>query len=78
MSTHKESLFEEPASTAGKEIDVEANPSATHSDVESGEKENATNVVDWDGPSDPENPLNWVAWKRILQVVLVGVFNLLA
>ncbi|KAJ5114106.1 hypothetical protein N7456_002640 [Penicillium angulare] len=25
-------------------------------------------VVDWDGPDDPQNPLNWPVWKRTLLV----------
>jgi hypothetical protein len=36
------------------------------------------NVVDWDGPEDPQNPLNWPAWKRMTQVVLASAFLLTA
>lgn len=36
------------------------------------------NVVGWDGLSDPLNPMNWPAWKRIIQVVLASSFLLTA
>ena len=34
------------------------------------EHETKDNVVDWDGPDDPQNPRNWPAWKRMTQVIL--------
>lgn len=34
------------------------------------------NVVDWEGPDDPQNPRNWPAWKRMTQVILASVFVL--
>lgn len=42
------------------------------------EQETKDNVVDWDGSDDPQNPRNWPAWKRIIQVVLVSAFLLTA
>ena len=36
------------------------------------------NLVDWDGPNDPQNPSNWPAWKRMTQVVLASAFLLTA
>lgn len=36
------------------------------------------NIVDWDGPDDSENPMNWPTWKRIIQVVLASAFLLTA
>jgi hypothetical protein len=32
-----------------------------------------TDVVDWDSPNDPENPMNWPKWKRIGHVALVSI-----
>lgn len=29
-------------------------------------------LVDWDGPDDPENPMNWPARKRYLHAVMVS------
>lgn len=36
------------------------------------------NIVDWDGPDDPENPLNWPIWKKCLHVAYVSLFVLYA
>ncbi|XXG99865.1 hypothetical protein Hte_006206 [Hypoxylon texense] len=53
-------------------------------DIEKGEKVPAEkltqdpNVVDWDGPDDPANPLNWSALKKGLHVAYVSLFVLYA
>ena len=36
------------------------------------------NVVDWHGPSDPANPLNWPKYMRIGHVVLISMITLVA
>ena len=35
------------------------------------------NVVDWDGPEDPENPLNWPTHKNFGHVILVSILSLI-
>ncbi|KAI1116811.1 major facilitator superfamily domain-containing protein [Nemania sp. NC0429] len=35
-----------------------------------------TNVVDWDGPDDPENPYNWPKVKKMAHVLIVSAFSL--
>ncbi|KAE9379894.1 MFS general substrate transporter [Stipitochalara longipes BDJ] len=35
-------------------------------------------IVDWDGPNDPENPLNWPRRKRVSHVVLVSVITFIS
>ncbi|OAL43343.1 MFS general substrate transporter [Pyrenochaeta sp. DS3sAY3a] len=30
------------------------------------------NIVDWDGPNDPQNPMNWTVGKRYLHAVLIS------
>lgn len=35
-------------------------------------------LVDWDGPDDPQNPMNWSTARRLVQVVLASVFVLTA
>jgi hypothetical protein len=42
------------------------------------EEPKSSTVVDWDGPTDPQNPRNWPAWKRMTQVVLASLFLLTA
>lgn len=42
------------------------------------EQETKDNVVDWEGSDDPENPRNWPAWKRVIQVVFASAFLLTA
>ncbi|EKG12508.1 Major facilitator superfamily [Macrophomina phaseolina MS6] len=36
------------------------------------------NLVEWDGPDDPESPLNWPSWKSTGHVVLASVAALFA
>lgn len=33
------------------------------------------NIVDWDGPNDPNNPLNWPAWKVKTHIFLVSAIT---
>ncbi|KAI1390884.1 MFS general substrate transporter [Hypoxylon trugodes] len=52
-------------------------------DVEQGEKisEGQTidpNIVDWDGPDDPNNPLNWPGPKKVFHIAYVSLFVLFA
>lgn len=35
-----------------------------------------SNLVDWDEPADPRNPLNWFAGMRYGQVVIVSLLSL--
>lgn len=36
------------------------------------------NIVDWDGPDDPANPLNWSGPKKVLHIAYVSLFVLYA
>ena len=59
-----------------KEADLEANVSASSqtSDINEKKEDQAVdpNIVDWDGPDDPENPMNWPAWKINAHIFLVS------
>ncbi|KAL2071149.1 hypothetical protein VTL71DRAFT_12384 [Oculimacula yallundae] len=48
--------------------------------LEKGKEEQKTPppVLDWDGPDDLENPLNWPAWKRRFHVVPPAVISFAA
>jgi hypothetical protein len=39
---------------------------------------NDPNIVDWDGPDDPENPMNWPTSKKIASIGLVSLITLLS
>lgn len=39
--------------------------------------EDAENVVDWDGPDDPENPANWSSNKIWGHVTIVSLLTFL-
>lgn len=39
------------------------------------EEENDPNLVDWDGPDDPGNPMNFPAWKKWLITVVAGLMT---
>lgn len=36
------------------------------------------NVVDWDGPEDPENPMNWPLRKKVTAIGIVSVLAFLS
>lgn len=35
-----------------------------------------TKIVDWDGPDDPANPLNWPSRKRWAHIIMVSLLGL--
>ncbi|KAK2678868.1 Major facilitator superfamily [Fusarium oxysporum f. sp. vasinfectum] len=42
------------------------------------EPQSNPNVVDWDGPNDPEHPLNWSKAQKNLHLAIVSLFTLAA
>ena len=36
------------------------------------------NIVDWDGPNDPENPLNWPTSKKVTAIGVISLITLLS
>ena len=36
------------------------------------------NIVDWDGPDDPENPLNWSSSKKLVAMTIVSLVTMLS
>ena len=36
-----------------------------------------SNLVDWDGPDDPQNPLNWSRNKKIASAGMVSLITIL-
>ncbi|PWY82928.1 MFS general substrate transporter [Aspergillus heteromorphus CBS 117.55] len=42
------------------------------------EKTKDPNIVDFDGPNDPENPMNWSATKKTMTIAIVSVMTMLS
>ena len=59
------------SSTLEKEIDLEAGHRSDNSDKKEpdiNQTEVDLNIVDWDGPNDPQNPINWsekLKWANV-------------
>ena len=62
-------------------------PSAQPGEMESSKSEPMTvnldiihdlNIVDWDGPNDPDNPMNWPAWKITAFKIVLSSLTFLA
>lgn len=62
-----------------KKSDVSGNrsPDVEGSAVEE-EKFKDPNVVDFDGPDDPENPMNWSSAKKTTAIVIISLMTLLS
>ena len=42
-----------------------------------GGEDATTNVVDWDGPDDAANPVNWPSRKRWAHIITVAILGLI-
>jgi hypothetical protein len=38
--------------------------------------ESDPNIVDWDGPADPENPMNWPDKRKWLNIAVLSILTL--
>ena len=69
----------EKALEINNSTDLEANVSRSSNTSDAQQKrEDETadpNVVDWDGPDDPQNPLNWPTWKIKTHIFLVSAIT---
>ncbi|KAJ5166738.1 MFS transporter cpaT [Penicillium canariense] len=66
-STHGTVDVEQGPTTKIKENDAEQ--------VNDGPRD--PNIVDWDGPDDPDNPLNWTKKRKVLATVSIALITLL-
>ncbi|KAK3209610.1 hypothetical protein GRF29_44g170934 [Pseudopithomyces chartarum] len=71
MSSDCESVKEKPTMSEDGHNASEPDQTTTIQEIKD-------NVVDWDGPDDPQNPQNWPVWKQTMQVVLASAFLLAA
>ncbi|KAI0378626.1 MFS general substrate transporter [Hypomontagnella monticulosa] len=60
------------SSGGSKEHDLEQGGTTSEKDIKD------PNVVDWDGPDDPANPMNWSGLKKGLHITYVSLFVLVA
>lgn len=44
---------------------------------ETTEQNQDPNIVDWDGPDDPENPMNWPEKKKWLNVAVLSILTII-
>ncbi|OQD69968.1 hypothetical protein PENDEC_c028G00550 [Penicillium decumbens] len=59
-----------------EKVDVEKGPTLG-TGIEGKEEARDPNIVDWDGPDDPENPLNWTAKRKVTATVSIALITLL-
>lgn len=78
-STPRGSNAESPTADGEKVIpptDVEKGvpPDADLTVLSDGERQQPRdpNIVDWEGPDDPENPLNWPFRKKVVATVIIA------
>ena len=44
---------------------------------DAGNKAKDPNIVEWDGPDDPENPLNWSALRKWANVIIFSTITMI-
>ncbi|KAJ5975549.1 hypothetical protein N7481_009256 [Penicillium waksmanii] len=60
-----------------EKTDLEAGPRTHETTIEEDESSRDPNIVDWDGPNDPENPLNWTKRQKISATVSIALITFL-
>lgn len=60
-----------------EKTDLEAGPRTLDTTIEKDESSRDPNIVDWDGPNDPENPLNWTKKQKISATVSIALITFL-
>ena len=73
--SHSSDNVEGTAKCADLEANVSASSQTSDSDQKKEDQAEDPNAVDWDGPDDPNNPMNWPAWKINAQIFLVSAIT---
>lgn len=75
-------LDERPATGSHNHEDARHEVLNSEKDIEAGSTTATTtdepqdpDVVDWDGPEDPQNPMNWSSNNKVVAVGLVSAFT---
>ncbi|KAF3809416.1 MFS transporter fsa7 [Colletotrichum gloeosporioides] len=66
------------APEAAEGLAVENGPDPEKNGVKGGEPPRDPNIVDFDGPNDPEHPLNWSTTRKTITIVIVSLTALLS
>ncbi|KAJ0417655.1 major facilitator superfamily domain-containing protein [Aspergillus carlsbadensis] len=70
-------ITEVPPSAASTHTDVERDSADIRAPVER-EEPKGPNVIDFNGPNDPINPLNWSPRKKFLNISIISLMTLLS
>lgn len=60
--------YSHPGHEASGDLEKSAHEESTHA-------EDTTNLVDWDGPKDPKNPINWTILHKWIIISLVSAIT---
>ncbi|TVY34556.1 Efflux pump [Lachnellula subtilissima] len=63
----------------GTNLDIESQPGYENSDWDTTGQEKTPkdpNIIDWDGPEDPANPMNWSSAKKIGAIAMVSIITM--
>ena len=74
---HTKSNMSESADSKDR-CDVEKQPVSDHQVMTADKSTKDPKVVDWDGPDDPENPMNWPTSKKVTAIGLVSLITVLS
>ena len=75
VDSHASDNVDGTAKSADLEANVSASSHTSESDQKKEDQAEDPNAVDWDGPDDPQNPMNWPAWKINAQIFLVSAIT---
>ena len=75
VDSHASDNVDGTAKSADLEANVSASSQTSDSDQKKEDQAEDPNAVDWDGPDDPKNPMNWPAWKINAQIFLVSAIT---
>jgi len=70
---HSHASNKEAADITGSDLEAGKTISSTHDDDDSAPSDPF--LVDWDGPSDPQNPYNWPTWRKVTNCGLVSLLT---
>lgn len=76
-SNPKDETNVDAASPSALEANLPKTSSASDSNQENEKADESIdpNIVDWDGPNDPSNPMNWPKWKVKTHIFLISIIT---